>query len=155
MLEWAVRGRRRRGRLVALSCLPMTRRRIIRIFAVAAVTFVAAVAVGAVYLSHANRQSAIDAASTWAKVAPIPASAQNVRVDVKGSMFTREFVITFDAPLAAIRQWVAASPGPSSAAPSTVGSITTYAITPDGGAGFAEVKVDSGANRVVIRAYWS
>ena len=136
---------------VSTSYLPMTRRRTIKIFAVVAMAFVG----GAFYLSHANRQSAINAATTWARLAPLPPSAQNVQVGVKGGMFTREFVITFDAPAAIIQQWVAASPGPSSATQSTVGSITTYAIKPGGGAQFAEVKVDSSANRVVIHTYWS
>ncbi len=133
----------------------MTRRRIIKILVVVAVPFIAVVIAGGIYLSHANRQSAIRAATTWARLAPLPPSAQNVQVDVKGSMFTREFVITFDAPSPVIQQWLAASPGPASATQRTVGSITTYAITPGGGAQFAEVKVDSSANRVVIRTYWS
>ena len=73
----------------------MSRRRIIQIFAVIAVMFIAVVTAGAIYLSHANCQSAIQAANTWARLAPLPPSARNVRVDTKGSMFTREFVITF------------------------------------------------------------
>lgn len=130
-------------------------RRLSPILAVPAVASLAVATAAAIYVSHANRQSAINAATTWAKLAPLPPSAQNVQVDVKGSMFTREFVITFDAPSAVIRQWIAASPGPSSGKQSIAGSVTTYAITPAGGAQFAEVKVDSSSNRVVIRTYWS
>jgi hypothetical protein len=133
----------------------MISRRTIQILAVVAFTVVALVAAGGIYLSHANRQSAISAATKWARLAPLPSSAQNIKVDVKGSMFTREFRITFGAPSAVIEQWIAASPGPSSATQSTVGSVTTYAITPGGGAQFAEVKVDASTNRVVIRTYWS
>jgi hypothetical protein len=133
----------------------MTRRRIIRIFALLAVAFIAFVAAGGIWLAHTNRRSAINTATTWARLAPLPASAQNVQVDVKGSIFTREFVISFEAPPAVIRLWLTASPGPSSATPTTVGPITTYAIKPGGGAQFAEVKVDSSANRVVIHTSWS
>jgi hypothetical protein len=132
----------------------MTRRRIIKILVLAA-SLVAVVAAGAIYISRSYRQSAIDAATTWGRLAPLPPSAQNVQVEVNGSMFTREFVITFDAAPAVIQQWIAASPGPSSATTSTAGSITTYAIKPGGGAQFAEVKVDSSTNRVVIRTHWS
>lgn len=133
----------------------MTRRRIIKIFAVVAVIFIVAVTTGVIYLSRANRQAAINAATEWARLAPLPSSAANVQVDAKGTMFSREFIITFDASPAVIQQWLAASPGPSSATPSTTGAITTYAIRPGGGAQFAEVKVDASANRVVIRTYWS
>lgn len=133
----------------------MTRLRIIRITAVVAVALIAIVTVGGIWLSHTNRQSAVSAATTWARLAPLPSTAQNVQVDVKGSSFAREFVITFDAPPADIQQWIAASPGPSSATQSTAGSITSYAIKPGGGAQFAEVKVDSSKHRVVIHTYWS
>src|ERR1051326_7161433 len=95
--------------------LPMTRRRIIKIFAVLTVALIAMVTAGAMYISQANRQSALNAATTWGRLAPIPPSAQNVQVEVKGSMFTREFVITFDAAPAVIQRWIAASPGPLSA----------------------------------------
>jgi hypothetical protein len=124
-------------------------------FAVLAVLFVAIVTAGAMYVSHANRNSAIATATVWARLAPLPHSARNLQVEVKGSMFTREFVITFDASPAVIQQWLASSPGPASASPTVGGAITTYAITPGGGAGFAEVTVDHGAGRVVIRTYWS
>lgn len=116
---------------------------------------VAVVAAGAAYVYYAERRSALDTAMTWAGLAPLPDSARNVQVDAKGSMFSREVVIRFDAPAAAIQRWIAESPGPSSAVQSTAGSITTYAIKPRGGAQFAEVTVDGSINRVVIRVYWS
>ena len=132
----------------------MSRKRVIKLMAVIALlmTFVVA---GTIYLSHANSPSAIDTATTWARVAPLPPSARNVDVDVKSSMFSREFIITFNAPPAVIQKWIAASPGLTSASLSTTGSVTTYAITPGGGAQFAEVKVDSRAHQVIIRTYWS
>ncbi len=133
----------------------MTRRRIVRNFAGLAVLLVAIVTAGVLYVSHVTRDSAIAAATTWARLAPLPPTAQNLQVEVKGSMFTREFVITFDASPAVIQQWFAVSPGPASASPTVAGAITTYAITPGGGAGFAEVTVDNNRGRVVIRTYWS
>lgn len=122
---------------------------------VVAVVLIGLVAVGAAYMACTDPQSAIDTTIEWAQLAPLPHSARNVEVDVKGSMFTREFVITFDAPAADIKRWIAASPGPSSATITVAGAITTYAITPGGGAQFAEVKVDAELNRVVVRTYWS
>ena len=134
---------------------PMAHGRIMKPLAVLTVTLVAVGIGGAICLSHANRRSALAAAAKWARLAPLPTSARDVGVDAKGSAFTREFVVTFDAPAAEIERWIAASPGPASATRTTAGSVTTYAITPGGGAQFAEVKVDRVANRVVIRTYWS
>jgi hypothetical protein len=64
---------------------------------------------------RASDTDALATASTWARLAPLPASARNLHVDVKGSMFTREFVVTFTAPPHDVRQWLKGSPGPSSA----------------------------------------
>ena len=132
----------------------MTRRRTLWVLVVF-VVLVAVVTAGAMHIARVNRQSAISVATAWGRLAPLPPSAQNVNVDVKGSMFTREFVITFDAAPSVIQQWIAASPGPSTAPQSTAGAVTTYTIDPGGGAQFAEVTVDANTNRVVIHTFWS
>lgn len=119
------------------------------------VALVVALVAGGMYVSHLMRQSAIETASSWARLAPLPPSAQDMQVEVKGSMFSREFVISFDASPAVIQQWLASSPGPASASPTVIGPVATYAIMPGGGAQFAEVKVDSRAGKVVIRTFWS
>jgi hypothetical protein len=133
----------------------MPRRRIFKVLALTCVLFVGLVTAATIYVSRANRQSAIAAATEWARLAPLPPSAQNLQVKVKGSMFTREFEIAFDASPAVLQQWLASSPGPLSATLTVTGPTTTYAITPGGGAAFAQVKVDHAAGRVVIRTYWS
>jgi len=133
----------------------MKRHRTLKIAVVVATLLIVLVAAGTIYISHAHRQSAIATAITWARLAPLPPSARNVEVQIKGSMFAREFVITFDAAPAAVQQWLAASPGPSSATPARAGPLTIYAITPGGGAQFAEVKVEASAGKVIIHTYWS
>jgi len=70
-------------------------------------------------------------------------------------MFTREFVITFTAAPNDVQQWLKASPGPAMAKQSIVGPITVYAISPGGGAQFAEVRVNESTGEVTIRTYWS
>jgi len=106
-------------------------------------------------LFHISNADAIAAASTWARIAPLPSSAHDRHVEVKGSMFTREFVITFTAPPNDVHQWLRASPGTSSAKQSTSGATTIYPITPGGGAQFAEVRVNESSGDVTIRTYWS
>jgi len=133
----------------------MTRRRLLKFIAAGAILLVVSATGGGLYIQHVSRQSAIATAITWARLAPLPPSACNLQVEVKGSMFTREFVLTFDASPAITQQWLAASPGPSAATQTVAGPIATYAITPGGGAEFAEVKVDSRTGHVVVRTYWS
>jgi hypothetical protein len=133
----------------------MKLRRSSKIAVVITVSFIAIVSAGSVYISQANRQSAINTTILWARLSPFPPQVRNLRVAGKGSMFTREFVISFDAPPKVIQQWIASSPGPSSATLTATGSVTMYAITPGGGASFAEVKVDNSSGHVVIRSYWS
>jgi CO/xanthine dehydrogenase Mo-binding subunit len=133
----------------------MTRRRILTISAAIALLIAMLVTAGTFYVSHALRQSAITTAMTWARLAPLPPSAQNLKVETMGSMFTREFEISFHASPQVIQQWLASSPGTASATQSALGAVTTYSITPGGGAQFAEVKVDAGTGSVVIHTYWS
>jgi hypothetical protein len=132
--------------------LSMTRRRLL---IVAISMWAVLTALGTFYLLRSNDAQAIATASVWARLAPLPPSAHGCRVEVKGSAFTREFVITFSASSPAVQQWIAASPGPASAQQTVAGGITVYAIKPGGGAEFAEVRVDSSTGTVVIRTYWS
>ena len=71
-------------------------------------------------------------------------------------MFTREFVVTFEAPMMDIEAWLVASPGTTDITPetNTTGELI-YSVTPGGGAGFAEVKVNPQTQTVTIRTYWS
>jgi len=132
----------------------MARHSLLKVSAIIGSVAILLVAAAGIHLRHANQTSAIATASLWARVAPLPASVQNLQVGVEGSMFTREFVITFNATPSDIQRWIAASPGPASARRSVSGTITTYAITPGGDAEFAEVKVDSSSGKVVIHSYW-
>ena len=103
-----------------------------------------------------SRESAIAATREWARLSPLPQSAVNLNIAIKGSMFTREFIIEFEAPSAAVREWLMSSPG-TAQAPSFLqddGSLR-YEIAPGGGAQFAEVIVSKDGTNVRIRAYWS
>jgi hypothetical protein len=70
-------------------------------------------------------------------------------------MFTREFIIDFDASPADIAAWLAASPGIADATQRVERDERIYAIKPGGGAQFAELAFDTKKNHIRIRTYWS
>lgn len=104
----------------------------------------------------ANQKSAIATAREWGRLAEIPASASNLKVEAKGSAFSREFVVSFRDTPASVRTWIASSPGPSSATRSVDASgWTLYEYKAGGGAQFAEVAVSPAGDDVRIRTFWS
>ncbi|HEX5244416.1 MAG TPA: hypothetical protein VFW23_14230 [Tepidisphaeraceae bacterium] len=102
-----------------------------------------------------DQDSPISAALEWARLAPFPSSARDIKIEKDGGMFTREFTISFTAAPDDVSRWIKASPGPASASRTSDGSVTIYSIKPGGGASFAEVRVDEKTGRVVIHTYWS
>ncbi len=70
-------------------------------------------------------------------------------------MFTREFVISFEAPREDIEAWLASSKGTRDATVEVEHGSRVYQIQPGGGAQFAEVRVDESGMKVTIRVYWS
>ena len=106
--------------------------------------------------SSLNRVSAIEAALTWGRLAPFPASAQQFVVSTQGSVFTRAFRASFIAPAADIEKWLQQSPGTREASPETPSPrVRHFQIIPGGGAQHAEVTVDDTQHRVSIYVYWS
>lgn len=110
---------------------------------------------GYLYLQNANYHSGLDATKEWARLNDFPATATDVSVETKGSMFTREFTVTFVAPLKDITSWLNQSPGTKDVTPTTAGSVRKYEIQPGGGAQHAELEVDERTRTVKINAYWS
>ena len=117
--------------------------------------FVIACVAGYAGLQYSNYYVALDKTREWARMADFPASATNIDVEITGSMFTREFVVLFDAPAADINNWLAQSAGTAGVTPESSNGVRKYAIEPGGGAQFAEIQVDDNENRVRIRTYWS
>jgi hypothetical protein len=118
-------------------------------------------AAGAVWLvldpnSPMNKASAINCVCEWARLKPLPVPNSSVHVETKGSMFTREFIITFHADKETVLAWLNASPGTQNAyRDSRTLSHMHQEITPGGGAQFAEITISENGTKVVIRAYWS
>jgi hypothetical protein len=106
--------------------------------------------------SPLNRASAIKVTREWARLAPLPPSATKPEIEVRGGMFTREFVISFSAPSDEVQAWLQSSPGIRDAkiTQESDGGVT-YTIAPGGGAQFAELRLSADRRGVTIRAYWS
>jgi len=106
--------------------------------------------------SPLNRASAIEASCEWARLAPFPPSASRPQIEVRGSMFTREFRISFSASPDDVQTWLQNSPGVLDAKviEGEDGEVI-YAIQPGGGAQFAELRLSSDKRTISIRTYWS
>lgn len=112
--------------------------------------------IGGLFAKAQMDRQAIEISREWARMDLFPTSAAQIEVDAMGSMFSREFVVSFSAPLADINAWLAASPGTAGALPDmAINGVRIYQIKPGGGAQFAEVKVDDKAEKVTIHTYWS
>ena len=121
-------------------------------------TFIVILLVAPCFLGGGHKRdtrSDLETARTWARLDPLPATATNLSVNTQGGMFSREFVITFTAPMKDIDKWLASSPGTAGVAPTRTGSERIYKIKAGGGAQFAQVKVDESNGRVEIYTYWS
>jgi len=71
-------------------------------------------------------------------------------------MFTREFIVSFDAAPEKILLWLQSSKGTQHAfRGKTTLADTHMNLVPGGGAQFAEITISKGGTRVLIRAYWS
>lgn len=106
--------------------------------------------------SPINRRSAIACTCEWAQLEPLPVPNGEVKIETKGGMFSREFVITFTAPPDTLLKWLQSSAGTKEAfTGKTTLTDTHLQIAPGGGAQFAEITISNCGTKVVIRTYWS
>ena len=92
----------------------------------------------------------------WARLAPLPEDAQNVRATTEGGMFTRGFRVSFRCKdNETLRKWIQASPGLQDASMVDQGRFIHYEITPGDGAGYAEANINMNSREVKIYTYWS
>lgn len=64
-----------------------------------------------------DRQEMLRVALTWGRLAPLPASAQQITISTEGSLFSRAFRVSFIAPVADFERWLCESPGTRDVAP--------------------------------------
>jgi len=53
-----------------------------------------------------NKADAIQTTIEWGGLAPLPANARDISVETKGSKFTREFIVQFEASRSDIDEWI-------------------------------------------------
>ena len=106
--------------------------------------------------SPLNRPSALATTREWARLEEFPKTARRIHIETRGSMFTREFIVTFEAPAADVCEWLEKSEGTRAATAARMDDgWNRYSIKPGGGAQFAEVKISSDGIKVRIHVYWS
>ena len=92
----------------------------------------------------------------WGRLAPVPESAEGLKVATEGGMFTRAFRVSFSDSMPEIDRWLNESPGTHEAKPERPTPGTRrYLIRPGGGAQHAEVTIDDASGLVSIYVYWS
>jgi hypothetical protein len=131
---------------------PATRKRL-QILGIAGVICMAGIFFG--YRAW-DRQEMLRVTLRWARLAPLPGSAQNLIVGKEGSTLTRAFRASFSASLADVERWLRESPGTSEAKPENISpTMRRFLIRPGEGAQHAEVIVDDESGVVTIYVYWS
>ena len=107
--------------------------------------------------SPLNRRSAIRTTLEWARLAPFPVPASSLHVQVSGSMFTRQFRISFEGDPQKIQEWIDASPGTRGLQPlserDSAGWLV-YSIDPAHGL-IAEIHLSPDKRQVMVIAVWS
>lgn len=103
----------------------------------------------------ANHDNAIEVTKEWARLADFPLNARKLTIKTSGNMFTREFTIQFEAPVADIERWLSDSPGTKNVTPSIDGNNQHFEIEPGGGAVHAELDFNVKLRRVTVNVYWS
>lgn len=103
-----------------------------------------------------NNRSAWNTAFLWSGIKALPTWAVHDDIETQGTMFSRQFVITFEGNTKQIEEWVKIEPALQGLKSEDLGNSTyRYILRPQDGAQWAEVKIDFVNNRVTIRTYWS
>lgn len=102
-----------------------------------------------------EEQNGLEATEAWARLAPLPDSASELKITTEGNMFTRGFNVSFYLSEADLTAWIAASPGFQDAEVTTDGTIKEYEIEPGEGAQYAHAIIDFNSGYVQIHTNWS
>lgn len=103
-----------------------------------------------------NNQSAWNTAFTWSGIKSLPSWSINRNIEIRGTTFSREFIITFNGTKEQIEEWVKTETVLKDIKTEDLGNLTyRYVLKPQNGAQWAEIKIDLIQNKVTIRTYWS
>jgi len=102
-----------------------------------------------------NRKSSIQKTRNWARLEKFPVPEKDLKIEVSGSLATRQFRISFEAKASAIQGWLIRSAGPASAEVTTLeNGASLYKIKPGADASFAELKLSKDKSNVRIEVHW-
>ncbi len=73
------------------------------------ITIVAVIA-GGIWFHYANEKSAWNATFEWTGISALPTWANNKKLEVRGNMFTRTFIVIFDGTSEQIIDWLKTEP---------------------------------------------
>ncbi len=128
----------------------------VRLLAGVGLGFVLLIAFAVVWVRRTEQRQQLEIPLEWARLAPYPETARDLRASTAGGAFSRSFRVSFSAPAGDIERWLQASPGTREAAPTAPSpGQRHFAIKPGGGAQHAEVTVDDASGVVSVYVYWS
>ncbi len=111
---------------------------------------------GVLIFSYSMNKSAWSTALLWSGINSLPTWASDKTIEAKGSMFTREFVITFTGTSAQIEEWTLNESAFRNISKEQIDkSNYRFVLKPQGGAQWAEVNINLIHKKITIRTYWS
>jgi hypothetical protein len=113
---------------------------------------VVVLSIGFVFLS---KMSAVNTTRSWARLSPLPVPLWRVEIESEGNMFSRGFIMEFEAPAHEVSEWLSTSPGTESCSWKENDGVRRCNIAPGEGANMAEISVLNEGTSVWVYASWS
>jgi hypothetical protein len=104
--------------------------------------------------SPINQPRILQTVNLWARLDPLPNSANNIVVDSDGELFSKVYIVRFDAPAPDVEQWLRHSRGIIDETPESLDDGKVYYRIRPRDAQFADVTVAPDSQSVLIRAAW-
>lgn len=101
-----------------------------------------------------QREEAIEATIEMGGLSTLPKNIENVEIEKRGSMFTRQFIIEFDSDTIDIQKWIKNSKRLKNVIPKIKRHTKVYEIYPgENGAMGGKVEIEN--NKVSINMSWN
>ncbi|MEL6223961.1 MAG: hypothetical protein AAFR31_15110 [Cyanobacteria bacterium J06627_8] len=104
--------------------------------------------------SPINQPRIIQTVCLWARLAPLPTSANNIIVNSGGELFSKSYIVRFTSSESDIDQWLQRSQGTADEIPEQMKNGNLYYRIRPRDANFADVMLASDRKHVRIRGSW-
>lgn len=101
-----------------------------------------------------KKSDAIETSLNWGGLSNLPSSIEKIKVEQKGSMFTRQFIVKFYSDQREIQNWITNSKRLKSNVPKINNKTKIYEIYP-GENGAIGGKVEIEGTKVLINMSWN